>query len=152
MRRMVAFILGLALAVNGLMMLGWPVAWYAAVPGVSATGPFNPHFIRDIGAAYLVTGAALTAFANTSGALPAAQTAAAFLTLHALVHLWDAAAGREHGQQLFVDLPTIFLPAALAISVAWAAGGRRKRDAGWHSGAARTAGLRGIAGSLKEQA
>ncbi|HEY2529644.1 MAG TPA: hypothetical protein VGJ20_17140 [Xanthobacteraceae bacterium] len=127
MRRMVAFILGLALAVNGLVMLGWPAAWYAAVPGVPATGPFNPHFVRHIGAAYLAAGAALSAFASASGALPAAQTAAAFLTAHALGHLWDAAAGQEHGQQLFVDLPIIFLPAALAISVA--IGRRREKKA-----------------------
>lgn len=150
MRRMVACILGLALAVNGLVMLGWPAAWYAAIPGVPATGPFNPHFVRDIGAAYLVAGAALIAFAGAPGVLPAAQTAAGFLTLHALVHLWDAAAGREHGQQLLVDLPAIFLPAALAISVAWTARGRTKRD-GAHGGTGRTAELRGFAESSKEQ-
>ena len=30
----------------------------------------------------------------------AAQAGAAFLALHALIHLWDAAAGREHAHQL----------------------------------------------------
>ena len=33
------------------------------VPGGTATGPYNPHFVRDIGAAYLMAGASLAAFA-----------------------------------------------------------------------------------------
>jgi hypothetical protein len=44
---------------------------------------------------------------------------AAFLTIHALVHLWDAAAGREHVHQLLVDLPTVFLPPILALWIVW---------------------------------
>ena len=40
MRGAVAWILGIALAANGFVMLGVPAAWYAAVPGVAATGPF----------------------------------------------------------------------------------------------------------------
>jgi hypothetical protein len=35
------------------------------------------------------------------------------------VHLWDAAVGREHAHQLLVVLPTVFLPPALAIWIAW---------------------------------
>jgi hypothetical protein len=30
---------------------------------VTATGPYNPHFVRDIGAAYLVTGLGAAWFA-----------------------------------------------------------------------------------------
>jgi hypothetical protein len=26
--------------------------WYASVPGASETGPYNPHFVQDIGAAF----------------------------------------------------------------------------------------------------
>ena len=119
MRDLVAWMLGLGLAVNGLVMLGFPSDWYATVPGVIDVGPFNAHFIRDIGVAYLVAGAALVWLAVNPGARPAAQAGAAFLTLHALVHLWDAAAGREHLHQLLIDLPTTFLPPALAIWIAW---------------------------------
>jgi hypothetical protein len=28
--------------------------WYASVPGASGTGPFNPHFVQDIGVAFIV--------------------------------------------------------------------------------------------------
>ena len=119
MRGILAFILGVGLAANGLIMLAVPADWYALVPGVSETGPFNAHFVRDIGAAYLVAGATLTYFAFERAARPAALAGAAFLALHALVHLWDAAAGREHAHQLLVDLPSVFLPPALAIWLAW---------------------------------
>jgi hypothetical protein len=121
MRRVLAIILGIGLALNALLMLAVPAAWYASVPGVTQTGPFNPHFVRDIGAAYLVAGAALLWFAASPKAQSAAQAGAAFLTLHALVHLWDAAAGREHAHQLLIDLVTIFVPSALAVWIAWPA-------------------------------
>jgi hypothetical protein len=119
MRVIVAWIVGLSLAANGLTMLAFPDAWYDLVPGVPQTGPFNPHFVRDIGAAYLVAGATLPWFAVNRAARPAALAGAAFLALHALVHLWDAAAGREHAHQLLIDLPSVFLPPALALWIAW---------------------------------
>jgi uncharacterized protein YjeT (DUF2065 family) len=124
MRDLVAWMLGIGLAVNGLVMLGFPADWYGTIPGVVDTGPFNAHFIRDIGVAYLVSGAALVWLAVHPAARPAAQAGAAFLTLHALVHLWDAAAGREHAHQLLIDLPTVFLPPVLAIWIAWTPTGR----------------------------
>ena len=43
---------------NGVVMLAAGRWWYGAVAGVPETGPFNPHFVKDIGAAYLVVGAA----------------------------------------------------------------------------------------------
>jgi hypothetical protein len=87
MRKMLAWIIGAALAANGLFMLADPAARYAAVPGVTLTGPLNPHFVRDIGSTYIVAGASLAAFAINARARAAALAAGAFLTLHALVHL-----------------------------------------------------------------
>jgi hypothetical protein len=107
MRGIVA-LLGIGLAANGLIMLVVASTWYAIAPGVAETGPFNAHFIRDIGVAYLVCGAAMVWFALERIAQPAALAAAAFLALHALVHLWDAAAGREHAHQLLLDVPRYF--------------------------------------------
>jgi uncharacterized protein YjeT (DUF2065 family) len=135
MRALIALVLGIALGIaltaNGLFMLALPDDWYAAVPGVVHTGPFNPHFVRDIGAAYLVAGAAFIWFARNPIALPAALAAAAFLAIHALVHLWDAAAGREHVHQLLVDVPGVFLPPALAI---WLVGSRQQWRPGLNKG------------------
>lgn len=50
--------LGLGLAANGLIMLIEPANWYFAVPGATTTGPFNQHFLRDIGPIFVLIGAA----------------------------------------------------------------------------------------------
>jgi len=117
--RLLGGLLRLGLVANGLIMLAVPGLWYAHVPGVVDTGPFNGHFIRDIGAAYLVCGVALVWFAMQPAARPAAQIGAAFLAVHALIHLWDTAAGRAAAEQLLVDVPTVLLPPALAIWITW---------------------------------
>jgi uncharacterized protein YjeT (DUF2065 family) len=118
MRVRIAWILGLLSAVNGISMLLAPAAWYASIPGVQTTGPFNHHFVRDIGSAYLVAGAGLIWFALDYRARPAALAAAFFFALHALVHLADAVAGRESVEHALADIPAIYLSAALALWVA----------------------------------
>jgi hypothetical protein len=113
MARFIIWTLGLALAANGLVMLAVPAPWYGFVPGVADTGPLNLHFIRDIGAAYLVAGGGVIAFLRAPRARPAALAAAAFLTLHALVHLGEAAAGRESLLQLARDVPLVIVQGPL---------------------------------------
>src|SRR5215470_2722954 len=113
----IAIGLGLALAANGFLMLVDPAGWYAMVPGVPETGPLNAHFIRDIGAAYLVSSVAIAALALDPRAGPAALVGALFLTLHALVHVGDhvgdAIAGRMHADHLLAELVGVYAPAAL---------------------------------------
>jgi len=82
-------ILGLFHVGNGLWMLIAPEAWYAAIPGVSATGPINHHFIADIGLAFLASGAGLMLGARNMRAAGAfAVAGASWSALHALLHLW----------------------------------------------------------------
>lgn len=108
--RVLVWLFNLALAGNGLAMFGFPATWYRLVPGVADTGPFNPHFVRDIGAAYLVVAGGLIAYALNRRARPAALAGCAFLTLHAVIHLWDAAAGRASLGNLLGAVPTVILP------------------------------------------
>ena len=61
MRRIMAAILALPTILNGLLMLVDGASWYASVPGATETGPYNPHFVQDIGVAFLVAGLALAA-------------------------------------------------------------------------------------------
>ncbi len=119
MHRWISLLLALGLAVNGAIMLTAPHAWYAAVPGVSETGAYNPHFVRDIGCAFLVAalGTAWGAVDRRQGR-PAALMGATFLGLHALVHVWDLLAAREDLAHLVVDVPGIFFPAVLAFGLA----------------------------------
>jgi len=113
-----AVTLALVLGGNGLAMLFAGPWWYAAVPGVPATGPYNPHFVKDIGAAYLVCAAALAAFAwRPARARPALAAATAFLVLHAAVHVADAIASPTCGQDLVRDLPGVFLPAFICLGL-----------------------------------
>jgi hypothetical protein len=126
MQRIVASGLGLLLGANALAMLIAPLAWYAAVPGVAAAGPFNPHFVADIGMAYLVVTGALAWFAWRPGqGWPALVAATAFLGLHGLVHLRDAAASPVCGHDLLRDLPGVFAPALIA---AWIAVTTKPKD------------------------
>jgi hypothetical protein len=83
---LLAALLALALFVNGAAMMGAPLSWYGFIPGVAATGPFNGHFVSDIGAAYVAAAVSL-AFAVGRLERAAAAPAAAFLVLHALIHL-----------------------------------------------------------------
>jgi hypothetical protein len=115
MRVILAIGLGLLLAANGFLMLADPAQWYGMVPGVPETGPFNPHFVRDIGAAYVVTGVALAVLALDERTVPAALAGALFLTLHALVHVADAITGQLHMDHILSDLVTVFAPAVIAL-------------------------------------
>lgn len=110
--------LGLVMGANGLVMLLAGPWWYGAVPGVPTTGPFNPHFVKDIGAAYLVVGASLGAFAwRPAAAFSALVASTGFLTLHAAIHVGDALASRTCGQDLIRDLPGIFIPALIGLGL-----------------------------------
>ena len=119
MARIIAGLLAAPLGANGLAMLFAGLAWYGAVPGVTATGPFNPHFVRDIGAAYLVAAGGLGWFAaRPRDGWPALVAAAAFLTLHAAIHVFDAACGARPLQDVARDFAGVYLPAILTFAIA----------------------------------
>lgn len=120
LRKSLLWFLAVGLGANGLFMLFMPEAWYQAIPTVPATGPFNPHFVRDVGCAYLVSGGALAWLAlGRAGGSAAALTAGLFLLLHALVHVWDAAAGRATLAHLAQDFLTVIVVPLLIIWLAW---------------------------------
>lgn len=119
MKRLLAGLLAALLAANALAMLFASLWWYGLVPGVPATGPFNPHFVRDIGAAYAVVALGLGWFAfGPQQGWPALVAAAAFLDLHALIHVHDAVLSPVCGHDLLRDLPGVFLPALIATGLA----------------------------------
>ena len=113
MRRSIAAILAVPTVLNGLMMLFAGPSWYAGVPGASETGPYNPHFVQDIGAAFLVAGLALAARAWRPRYWPAAVAGSGFLVAHALIHLAAMVSGHDH--RAVFDLFAVVLPSALAL-------------------------------------
>src|SRR5215468_2361669 len=80
---------------NALWMLAGPLHWYRELPAaVPDTGPFNPHFVRDIGGAFLAVGVALAwAGLQPRWRAPLLAIAALFLGAHAAVHVYDTLRG-----------------------------------------------------------
>ena len=114
-----AIILGGLLAANGAYMLGWPADWYAAVPGVPERGPYNGHFIRDIGIVFIIAGAAAAWTARRPAAWPAAMAGAAFMCAHALVHTIEGLTGHVGHAIALSEVPAFIAVAALTVWVAW---------------------------------
>lgn len=118
-RHTARLLLGILLSVNGIAMLLLPAIWYSLMPGVRATGPLNLHFVRDIGAAYLVAGGGLFWLWRNPRAWPAAMAGSAFLILHALVHVGEGVAGMLDWHHVARDLPGVFLMPLVALWLAW---------------------------------
>lgn len=117
--RYLAGLTGALLAANGVAMLFGPLAWYDAVPGVPLTGPFNPHFVRDIGAVYLMCAAGLGWFVwRPAQGWPAMAAAACWLTLHAAVHVYDASCGATPFADVQRDFVGVYLLAAIPLALA----------------------------------
>lgn len=115
----IARLLAAILAANAAYMLLDPAAWYQSVPGVTAMGPFNQHFVGDIGVAYLAAAGALFAGSLRPGRLAAlARPAAIFLAGHALLHLFGYGIHEAGNGTSATDLFAIYLPALLAIWLA----------------------------------
>ncbi len=120
MARWIAIGLTVIFLGNGLFMLAAPYPWYLAVPGVVLTGPFNDHFVRDVGATYLAcgVGSALGALdlRRHAGGMAVAAT---FQGVHALIHVITPFCGKGPPWPLLArDFPGVFLPTLLTIGLA----------------------------------
>lgn len=103
---------------NGTVMLGAPLSWYDAVPGVPATGPYNPHFVRDIGCAYLTCALGTGWFAwRPRQGWGAMAAGAVWLALHAAVHVYDAACGAAPFAAVRRDFAGVYLLAAIPLAL-----------------------------------
>lgn len=121
-----AAVMGVAAVFNGLFMLAAPQEWYDSVPGVTSTGPFNQHFVRDIGLIYLLAGASFLAGAARARhrtALWAVPTV--WLSGHALFHIWEVMVGISGHSAMARDFPAVTLPALIGLALTvWAAKSR----------------------------
>lgn len=115
------------LSANGLFMLIAPLTWYELVPGVTDTGFFNQHFIRDIGIVQLFIGVAF----GIGSIRPEYRVglwgvATLWLAAHALFHVWEVTAGICAPSALLRDFPAVSLPAIIgALATFWAIGKTR---------------------------
>jgi hypothetical protein len=121
-RRWSAGVLGGFNALNGAVMLADGPHWYKNVPGVAFTGPYNAHFVEDIGAAFLAAGLGLVARAWRTRYWPAAAAGATFLAMHAAIHvimLVGMMLGLCSDEAWPFDIALVMAPAALALLVSF---------------------------------
>lgn len=118
-----AVLMGIAATVNGLFMLYAPADWYSLVPGVTTTGPYNQHFIRDIGLIFVFVGSAfLVGAAKQQFRIAVWAAPTLWLASHALFHFWEVAVGICAPSDLVRDFPAVTLPAIIgALLTLWAA-------------------------------
>lgn len=115
----IAILLTILFVANGAYMLFAPEGWYLAVPGVQDRGPFNQHFVRDIGILYVVTGVGFAV-----GALyPRYRVAlwgigGAWHLSHALFHVWEVLVELCGPAAFAQDFAGVMLPGLLALSIA----------------------------------
>ena len=105
---------------NAAWMLAGPMHWYEELPaGVPDTGPFNAHFVRDIGCAFLAIGVALAWAAwRPQWRIPLVTVAALFYIAHGLLHVHDTLRGLLDTHHWALDFPGVYLPAVLMIWLA----------------------------------
>ena len=117
---------------NALWMFAGPLHWYHELPAaVPDTGPFNAHFVRDIGCAFLATSVALLWSAFAPHWRPAlVPIAALFLVGHALVHVYDTLRGALDHSHWWIDLPGVYLPAVVITYAAVAHRDRARSERG----------------------
>ena len=92
--------------------------------------PFNVHFVRDVGAAYVATGVALIwAAFRPEWRGPLVAVAAVFHVLHALGHVRETSSGDLGAHHWWTDLAGVYLPslALLVLSLVFL---RRSRPSG----------------------
>ena len=107
-------VLGAGMLANGIWMLADTARWFGKIAAV--TGALNPHLVRDVGAAYVTVGVALTWAAFRPGwRFPLTAVATVFLVIHALDHVVETGVGILPAHQWWADLPGVYLPAVITL-------------------------------------
>ncbi len=118
-------------AANALWMLLQPTTWFTDLPAaVPDFGPYNEHFVRDIGCAFAMVALALGWAARCPAfRAPLVTLAAFFLVAHALLHIFDTARGFVGAAHWWIDFPGVYVPAAATLWLALAAHSRARASA-----------------------
>lgn len=104
---------------NGLWMMAHAWSWFEWIPGVSDTGTANAHFIHDVGIAFAVCAIGLYWSArHLDIARPVYLGITLFIAGHALGHVVEIITGLLPHSHWYIDIPLVFLPAALLVTAA----------------------------------
>lgn len=83
MKTLLLWILVAYYLLTGLYLIVLPETFYATAPGVVDTGPYNMHFVRDVGFAFSVS-ALRIAYGVRRNNKPLVVFGSAWLALHGL--------------------------------------------------------------------
>jgi hypothetical protein len=113
------WVLALLNFANGIWMLADPKLWYTDLPaGVPDFGPYNEHFVRDLGAVFICFGMALLWSARRPEfRLPLVALTTLFYVLHAAGHVFDTARGFVDAHHWWLDVPGVYAPAVLLVAM-----------------------------------
>lgn len=105
---------------NGVWMLFFPQSWYTDFPAaIPHTGAFNPHFIRDLGVAFIVVALGFGWCAtHLDRSRPVHFGLTLFFVGHALIHLFEITTARLPSSHWLTDAPGVFAPAIIMIVLA----------------------------------
>ena len=102
---------------TGLYLAVLPHDFYLNAPGAQETGPYNMHFMRDVGFAFITSSVAI-GYGIYSGVKPVMVFGALWLLIHGIFHLtlWMV-----HGMQLdhaaMVDMVLVSIPAVATFAL-----------------------------------
>jgi hypothetical protein len=107
--------LGVIWTLTGIYIFVDPMGFYDMVPGLQMMGPFNMHFIRDVGLAFIASGSALVWGAYMK-MRALALAGIAWPSLHAMFHIqiWGHRGFPFDGIFAF-DLAAVIAPPLLAL-------------------------------------
>ena len=113
----VLWVLAAVTAANAFWMLAQPTTWFRELPaGVPDFGPYNEHFVRDIGIAFAAVALALGWAARRPPLrTPLIALAAFFLVGHGLLHVFDTLRGAVGSEHWWLDFPGVYVPAAATL-------------------------------------
>lgn len=106
--------IGLGSLATALWMIARPAAWYTSFPGVTQTGPFNVHFVRDIGVTLAIMALLLLWSATRPGRSRGTHVlVTAYFLGHAAVHIAGWLNGTLPAAHWYQDIVGVLLPAVL---------------------------------------
>ena len=119
MNRVGLSVIGALWVTTGFVLLVAPRTFYDVTPGVALMGSYSAHFIRDVGLAFIASGAVTLAGAHRSDRL-LALAGVAWPVLHALFHVQVWAHRKFPFDDVAAfDAVAVVLPALLAMVLAW---------------------------------
>ncbi len=125
--RILAAILATFHGLNGLRMIFDPAGWYASVPGIEHTGPFNGHFVPDIGFIFVTSAIGFAIWAARPRAAAAwAAMAALWPVFHGIYHVIGLGHHMPEGMALVTETAGVILPGLIGAAIAWAALSRER--------------------------